>query len=129
MKEKLLDYLNKNKIISNSQFGFRPGLNTFDAINKFTSDLYSALDDHKSIISIFIDFSKAFDTVQHNILLDKLHHYGIMDVFTNGLSHIYQTDLTIRHLTKPPPASNPYTWEYRKEVFWGLYYSYYILMT
>lgn len=40
MKEKLLDYLNKNKIIRNSQFGFRPGLNTFDAINKFTSDLY-----------------------------------------------------------------------------------------
>ena len=77
MKNFLMNYLNKHKILSNSQYGFRSGLNTFDALAKFTSDVYSALDNHKSIISIFIDFSKAFDTVHPNILLDKLQHYGI----------------------------------------------------
>ncbi|XP_045133320.1 protein O-linked-mannose beta-1,2-N-acetylglucosaminyltransferase 1-like [Portunus trituberculatus] len=40
---------------------------------------------------------------------------ALEDVFTNGSSRICQTDLTILHLTKPPPASNPYTWAYRKE--------------
>ena len=72
-------YLDKRNILNNRQFGFRPGLNTFDAINKFTSDVYSALDDHRSIISILIDFSKAFDTVHPDILLDKLYYYGTRD--------------------------------------------------
>lgn len=77
MKNFLMSYLSKQKILNNRQFGFRPGLNTFDAINLFTSDLHNALNNHKSIISIFIDFSKAFDTVDPNILVDKLQHYGI----------------------------------------------------
>ncbi len=55
-------YLTKINILNNRQFGFRSGLNTFDAINTFTSDLYSALNKYKSIISVFIDFSKAFDS-------------------------------------------------------------------
>ena len=63
MKNFLMSYLSKQKILNNRQFGFRLGLNTFDAINLFTSDLYHALNNHKSILSIFINFSKAFDTV------------------------------------------------------------------
>ena len=77
MKKHLLIFLNKMKILNNKQFGFRPGLSTFDALNNFTSDLYAALNENKSMISIFIDFRKAFDTVQPNILLDKMYHYGI----------------------------------------------------
>ena len=77
MKNFLMSYLSKQKILNDRQFGFRPGLSTFDAINLFTSDLYNALDNHKSIISIYIDFSKAFDTVDPDILVDKLQHYGI----------------------------------------------------
>ena len=65
--------------MNNRQFGFRPGLNTFDAINLFNSDQYNALNNHKSILSIFIDFSKVFDTVDPNILVAKLQHYGIRD--------------------------------------------------
>lgn len=71
-----MSYLSKQKILNNRQFGFRAGPNTFDAIDLLTSDLYNALNNHKSIISIFIDFSKAFDTVDLNILVDKLQHYG-----------------------------------------------------
>ena len=83
MKNFLMNYLNSQKILNNRQFGFRPGLNTFDAINEFTSDLHDALNKHKSIISIFIDFSKAFDTVDPNILIDKLRHYGIRGCVEN----------------------------------------------
>lgn len=83
MKNFLMNYLNKRRILNNRQFGFRPGLNTFDAINVFTTDLHNALNNHKSIISIFIDFSKAFDTVDPNILVDKLRHYGIRGCVQN----------------------------------------------
>ncbi len=77
MKNGLLSYLQKYKILSDSQYGFRPGLNTYHALNKFSSHIYSSLDNKLSVLSIFVDFSKAFDTVNHNILLKKLHHYGI----------------------------------------------------
>ena len=107
MKKILLNYLNKHNILSNSQFGFRPGLNTFDAISKFTSYLYSALDDHKSIISIFIDFSKVFDTVHDNILLDKLQHYVIRgcvhEWFRSYLSNRFQYTL----LNKATSSTKP----------------------
>ena len=77
MKNQLILFLKQRNILNNRQFGFRPGLNTFDAVNTFMSDLYTSLNNHKSIISIFIDFSKAFDTVQPSILLDKMFHYGV----------------------------------------------------
>ena len=55
MKNQLILFLKQRNILNNRQFGFRPGLNTFDAVNTFMSDLYTSLNNHKSIISIFID--------------------------------------------------------------------------
>ena len=77
MKKYLMSFLDTTNILNNRQFGFRSNLSTFDAINTFTSDLYTALNNNKSILSVFIDFRKAFDTIQPNILLDKMYHYGI----------------------------------------------------
>lgn len=47
------------------------------ALNEFSNDVFSAIDGKLSVLSIFIDFAKAFDTVNHKILLNKMHHYGI----------------------------------------------------
>ena len=77
MKHHLVNYLVSKSILSEYQFGFQKGLSTFDALNALTSDLYSALDKHKSAICIFIDFQKAFDTVNHELLIKKMNHYGI----------------------------------------------------
>ena len=70
-------FLSLESIISPHQFGFRPKFSTSDAIVEYLDNVYEALDRRESVISIFLDLSKAFDTVNHNILLKKLDFLGI----------------------------------------------------
>ena len=68
IKKHLVDFIEENSIISSSQFGFQKGKSTEDALRIFSEKTYKTLDKSKHALSIFIDFSKAFDTVPHNIL-------------------------------------------------------------
>ena len=77
---RLLDFCNKNSIFSAQQFGFTKNKSTLDAIIKLTDSIYDALDSKKFSMSVFIDYRKAFDTINHEILLRKLEHYGIRGV-------------------------------------------------
>ena len=83
MKQSLLNYIDAKNILNSSQFGFRPGRNTFAALKTLTEEIYTNLDSQNSLLSIYIDFSKAFDTVNHEILLRKLTHYGIRGAINN----------------------------------------------
>ena len=80
MYNRLLNHLDHNKILFSYQFGFRKLHSTYMAFMVIMEKLTKALDDGKFVVGILLDFSKAFDTVGHDILLNKLSHYGIVSM-------------------------------------------------
>lgn len=77
MFNRVMTFLNKHEVLSHSQFGFRKNKSINDALYSFSEHLLSALDNKNPTIGIFLDQTKAFDVVNHNILLEKLNNYGI----------------------------------------------------
>ena len=76
VKNRAVSFLNRHKLLSESQFGFQTSKNTGDAIFSFLEKLYLSLNDGEVAAAVFCDFSKAFDCVNHRVLLGKLHRYG-----------------------------------------------------
>ena len=83
-------YLKSNNILCTNQFGFRKNSNTSDAIIEFLDNVYSSLDSKQSTIAVYLDFSKAFNTVNRNILMSKLLHNGVKGV----MQHWFESYLT-----------------------------------
>lgn len=77
MKVRLLKYLESHSYFYSGQYGFRPDTSTTSAAVDLTVALQGALDDHMLAAAVFIDLKKAFDTVDHKILLQKLENAGI----------------------------------------------------
>ena len=77
MFNRLYAFLKNYKCIYNLQFGFRKNHSTNHAILSIIEKIQDAIKNNKFAIGIFIDLQKAFDTVDHTILLNKPSHYGI----------------------------------------------------
>ena len=75
----LYEYLDKNKLLYKSQYGFRSLHSTEMASLEIIDIILKDLDKGKIPIGIFLDLSKAFDTLDHKILLNKLKYYGVKD--------------------------------------------------
>ena len=85
------DYFVENNLLYESQYGFRKLHSTELATLEITDKITKELDQGKLPLAIYLDLSKAFDTIDHNILLEKLKYYGIKG---NSLSwfHSYLSD-------------------------------------
>ena len=77
---RLIKFIDKNRILTPHQYGFRENRSTELAIIELTNRLTNAIDKGEFTIDIFLDWSKAFDTINHKILIQKLEHYGIRGV-------------------------------------------------
>ena len=91
MFTQLYDYFTVNNILYRSQYGFRQGHNTELAALENIDRVVDCLESGKIPINIFLDLSKAFDTLDHRLLLHKLSHYGIRNKALN-LCASYLTD-------------------------------------
>ena len=93
MYNRLIDFLNKNNVFYSSQFG-RANHSMTHAILQITDKIQNAIENKLFSCRIFLDLTKAFDTVDHNILIRKLEHYGIRgllgDWFRSYLTNRYQ---------------------------------------
>ena len=79
MYNRLINFLNLHNILYSKQFGFRNNHSTALALIDLINNISSAIDRNETTLGIFLDLSKAFDTINHEILCQKLQHYGIRD--------------------------------------------------
>ena len=91
MKVRVTDYLKKENILCNEQYGVRSGLNTSDAITQFTDKCVTKFDNKLYTIAVYIDLSRAFDTVDKTIMVNKLSRLGFRGII-NDWFRSYLTD-------------------------------------
>merc|ERR1712066_303853 len=77
IKTKIMEHLKKNEKINEGQHGFVPGRSTQTQLLCHYNDIYEALTEGERMDTVFLDFAKAFDKVDHNILLEKVKKHGI----------------------------------------------------
>ena len=90
MYNRLIEFIDKNNILIPNQFGFQKNKSTEMAVNAIINNIINSYENKDTAYCIFLDFAKAFDTVNHNILLKKLEHYGIRGTPLNWFkSYLY----------------------------------------
>jgi len=86
LHKKLVNFFNETDLISKYQFGFQKGHSTSHAITTLYEHLINNLEKQKVTALLFIDLKSAFDTIDPNILIKKLDHYGIRGQMLSVLS-------------------------------------------
>ena len=77
MLKRLTGFLEKSKIIYEHQFGFQKNKSTTYAVLDIYTEIVNSLDNRDLACSVFLDFAKAFNIIEHKILISKLENYGL----------------------------------------------------
>ena len=88
------DFIDKNNLIYSSQYGFRKSHSAEHAVLDIVEDLLSNMDKQYFSSGIFIDLKKAFDTVNHEILLNKLNFYGFRGLIIDWFQSYFKKNRT-----------------------------------
>ena len=99
--------LTENKILTSNQFGFRPKLSTSTALAFFTGNILENDDNGLITASVFLDFSKAFDTVDHAILVCKLKSVGLDENSLNWFESYLSSRQQVTSIDNTLPSSLP----------------------
>ena len=83
MHVRLFSFLEQQNVICNSQFGFQKSKSTMHSLIEMVEKIRNYMENKNYGCGILIDLKKAFDTVNHNILIQKLEHYGLRDTTLN----------------------------------------------
>ena len=98
MYDRLYKYLTTDKLLYLKQFGFQTDLSTEHAIVKLVDQIYKSFEKDLYTQGVFIDLSKAFDTVDHTILIKKLEMDGIKGINRVTLrSYLTEYSISIIH--------------------------------
>ena len=91
MYKRTIRFINKHDLFSRYQYGFRAGHSTQQVAIELVDKITQAIERNEFTLGIFLDLSKAFDTLNHDILLDKLKYYGfrgiVLEWFLNYLTN------------------------------------------
>ena len=125
---RLYSFLTSQHIIHDKQFGFRQTHSTSHALHYSIEHVKDALRSREHVLGIFIDLSKAFDTIDHKILQKKLEHYGVRGN-TLSLLNSYMTNRkqSVKVLGETSDVL-PVTFGYLKGAAWDPFYSSYTSM-
>lgn len=106
---RLINYLEKHKLLSDSQFGFRRARSTSDAVHAVTDFVATNLDEGRKCMAVFLDLAKAFDTVSVTILLRKLEAMGVrgnqLNLFESYLSNRNQVTTINGYFSTESPVT------------------------
>lgn len=87
LAKRIISFLEENNILSNSQHGFREKRSTMSALYSILDFIYKQLDKNNKVMAVFVDLTKAFDCVDHEILVRKLEAYGLRGNCNNLLKN------------------------------------------
>ena len=85
MKTRMTSFIELHGLVSENQFGFRGGRSTVDAVLEFTNECVDAMDDGAHTVAVLLDLKKAFDTVNHAVLLMKMERMGFRGIFLDWI--------------------------------------------
>jgi len=126
MCNRLIEYLEKSCTIFDQQFGFRSSHSTVYALILMIDKIQKAIDTKNYSCGIFIDLCKAFGTVDHHVLLDKLEYYGVRGIAHEWFSSYLSNRSQFVSLGYVESGSQKFYVVYHRVQFWVPCYSCYM---